>query len=80
MKYDAAVRELKAVELDLECTEEDLQDLQDCEQRYVKAMAEKRRAIETSGTEQSRVFLEKAQDQNFLKSQEQELEEAISSC
>ena len=77
VKYDAAVRELKAVELDLECTEEDLQDLQDCEQRYVKAMAEKRRAIEISGTEQSRVFLEKAQDQNFLKSQEQELEEAI---
>lgn len=77
VKYDAAVRELKAVELDLECTEEDLQDLQDCEQRYVKAMAEKRRAIETSGTEQSRAFLEKEQDLNFLKSQEQELEEAI---
>ena len=77
VKYDAAVRELKAVELDLVCTEEDLQDLQDCEQRYVKAMAEKRRAIETSGTEQSRAFLEKEQDLNFLKSQEQELEEAI---
>lgn len=77
VKYDAAVRELKAVELDLECTEEDLQDLQDCEQRYVKAMAEKRRAIAASGTEQSRAFLEKEQDLNFLKSQEQELEEAI---
>ena len=77
VKYDAAVRELKAVELDLECTEEDLQDLQDCEQRYVQAMAEKRRAIETSGTEQSRVFLEKEQDLNFLKGQERELEEAI---
>ena len=31
VKYDAAVRELKAVELDLECTEEDLLDLRDCE-------------------------------------------------
>lgn len=77
VKYDAAVRELKAVELDLECTEEDLQDLQDCEQRYVRAMAEKRRAIETSGTEQSRIFREKEQDLNFLKGQEGELEEAI---
>lgn len=77
VKYDAAVRELKAVELDLECTEEDLLDLKDCEQRYVKAMAEKRKAIETSGTEQSRVFLEKEQDLNFLKGQERELEEAI---
>ena len=77
VKFDAAVRELKAVELDLECTEEDLQDLQDCEQRFVKAMEEKRRAIRESGTSQSRDFLEKEQDLNFLKSQERELQEAI---
>mgnify|MGYP003295867545 CR=1 FL=1 len=77
VKYDAAVRELKAVELDLEITEEDLQDLQDCEQRFIRAMEEKRSAIEASGTDQSREFLEKEQDLNFLKSQEQELQEAI---
>jgi len=77
VKYDAAVRELKAVELDLECTEEDLQDLQDCEQRYARAMEEKRLAIKVSGTEQSREIVEKEQDLNFLKSQEQELQEAI---
>lgn len=77
VKYDAAVRELKAVELDLEITEEDLQDLQDCEQRYARAMEEKRKAIEVSDTEQSRELLEKEQDLNFLKSQEQELQEAI---
>lgn len=77
VKYDAAVRELKAVELDLECTEEDLQDLADCEIRYVRAMDEKRRAIESSGTAQSRELVEKEQDLNFLKSQERELEEAI---
>ncbi len=77
VKYDAAVRELKAVELDLECTEEDLQDLQDCEQRYARAMDSKRRAIKDSGTEQSREFVEKEQDLNFLKSQERELREAI---
>ncbi len=78
VKFDAAVRELKAVELDLECTEEDLQDLQDCEQRYARAMEEKRLAIKTSGTEQSRNFLEKEQNLNFMKGQERELEEAIS--
>ena len=77
VKFDAAVRELKAVELDLECTEEDLQDLQDCEMRYVRAMEEKRRAIEVSGTTQSRDLMEKEQDLNFMKSQERELEEAI---
>ena len=77
VKYDAAVRELKAVELDLECTEEDLQDLQHCEEKYVRAMEEKRRAIESSGTAQSRELLEKEQDLTFLKSQERELKEAI---
>lgn len=77
VKYDAAVRELKAVELDLECTEEDLQDLQNCEERYALAMEEKRLAIEASGTEQSLVLLQKEQELNFLRSQERELEEAI---
>jgi len=78
VKFDAAVRELKAVELDLECTEEDLQDLADCEQRYVQAMEEKRMAIGASRTPQSRQLREKEQDLVFLKNQEQELEEAIS--
>lgn len=78
VKYDAAVRELKAVELDLECTEEDLQDLQNCESRYARAMEAKRHAIAASGTARSREFVEKEQDLIFLKSQEQELEEAIS--
>ena len=77
VKYDAAVRELKAVELDLECTEEDLMDLQNCEERYIRAIEAKRRAIETSGTPRSREFVEKQQDLNFMKSQERELEEAI---
>ena len=77
VKYDAAVRELKALELDLECTEEDLNDLRDCEQRYARAMEEKRCAIKESGTEQSREFQEKEQKLNFLQGQERELEEAI---
>lgn len=77
VKYDAAVRELKAVEVDLECTEEDLQDLSNCEERYVRAMEEKRMAIESSGTPQSREVVEKAQDLNFMRGQELELEEAI---
>ena len=77
VKYDAAVRELKAVELDLECTEEDLLDLSNCEERFIRAVEAKRRAIEASGTTQSRDLLEKEQNLNFMKSQERELEEAI---
>lgn len=77
VKYDAAVRELKAVEQDLECTVEDLQDLQDCEARYIRVINEKRLAIENAGTAVSRELLEKEQNLAFLESQERELEEAI---
>lgn len=77
IKYDAALRELKAIEQDLECTREDLADLADCEARYAKAMEQKRLAIEQAGTTQSEALLEKEQSLNFLQSQERELEEAI---
>lgn len=77
VKYDAALRELKAVEQDIECTEEDLMDLADCEKRYVQVMEEKRIAIENAGTAVSEELLEKEQNLTFLHAQERELEEAI---
>ncbi len=77
VKYEAAVRELKAVEQDLEATVEDLQDLSDCEKRYVQVMEEKRIAIERSGSDLSEKLLEKEEKLSFYHSQEQELEEAI---
>lgn len=77
VKYDAAMRELKAVEQDLECTMEDLQDLADCEERYARAMDEKRVTIENAGTHLSEELLEKEQSLAFLHAQERELEEAI---
>lgn len=77
VKYDAALRELKAVEQDVESTVEDLQDLANCEARYAQLMEEKRIAIENAGTAQSHELLEKEQDLVFLHGQEQELEEAI---
>ncbi len=77
VKYEAAVRELKAVEQDLECTVEDLQDLSGCEARYVQVMEEKRIAIARSGTSLSEELLEKEEKLTFYISQERELEEAI---
>lgn len=77
MKYDAAARELKAIEQDIECTEEDLRDLADCELRYVQVIEKKRITIEKAGTAVSEELLEKEQNLSFLRSQEQELEEAI---
>ncbi|MBQ2928421.1 MAG: hypothetical protein IJD98_07605 [Oscillospiraceae bacterium] len=79
VKYDAAARELEAIEQDIVCTEEDLADLADCEERYARAIEAKRIAIETAGTHLSRELLEKERDLRFLQSQEQELEEAIAS-
>lgn len=78
VKYDAAVRELKAIEQDLECTEEDLRDLADCELRYVRVIEQKRAAIHSAGTALSRELVEKEQNLSFLRAQELELEEAIS--
>lgn len=77
VKYDAAVRELKAIEQDIECTEEDLRDLADCEERLASVIEEKRQAIETAGTSISEELLEKERTAAYLKNQEQELEEAI---
>lgn len=77
IKYEAAVRELKAVEQDVESTMEDLADLADCEARYVRAMEQKRETIRNAGTELSEELIEKEEDLSFLHSQERELEEAI---
>lgn len=77
VKYEASLRELKALDEDIEMTLEDLQDLADCELRYAQVMEEKRVAIENAGTALSRELVEKEQDITFLRSQERELEEAI---
>ncbi len=77
VKYETSLRELKALEQDLECTEEDLRDLADCELRYVQVIERKRQAIANAGTAVSAQLLEKEQHLSFLRSQEQELEEAI---
>lgn len=77
VKYDAAARELEAIEQDIVCTEEDLADLADCQERYAQAIEAKRLAIENAGTLLSEELLEKERELRFLLSQEQELEEAI---
>lgn len=77
VKYDAAARELEAIQLDIETTEEDLQDLANCETLYAQKMEEKRIAIEAAGSPHADKLLGKERTLNFLNSQERELEEAI---
>ena len=77
VKYDAAVRELKAIQEDIWETEQDLQDLQDCEDRYAAKLEEARQAMSANHTPDGEALLEKEQETAYLKGQEQELEEAI---
>lgn len=77
VKYDAAYRELDAILEDILETEQDLQDLHDCEALYAQRLEEKRLAIEAAGTPNGQILLEKEQQLQFLEGQEQELQEAI---
>lgn len=77
VKYDAARRELDAIEQDIEATKEDLADLADCEKRYADALEAKRQALESTGTAVSEALLEKERELSNLRSQETELDEAI---
>ena len=77
VKYDAARRELEAIQEDILETEEDLRDLKDCETRYAQKLEEKRLAIKSAGTPNADMLLEKEQQLRYLESQELELQEAI---
>lgn len=77
IKYDAARRELDAIQEDILETEQDLQDLQDCEERYNKKLEEIRLALEAEHTPDGEALLKKEQTAAYLHSQEWELKEAI---
>lgn len=76
-KYDACVRELEAINQDIESTEEDLADLAGCEARYAQALEAKRLALESSGTPEAVALLKQEEQLHYLTSQQKELEEAI---
>jgi len=76
-KYDTCIRELEAIEQDIEATEEDLADLADCETRYARAAEAKRQAIEAAGIPEAKTLLQQEAQLSYLAGQERELEEAI---
>ena len=77
VKYDTVIRELEAVREDICETRQDLEDLADCEERYARALEERRHALESAEDPRGTVLLEKEQKAGYLAQQEQELEEAI---
>lgn len=78
VKYDAAVRELSAVEEDIARYESELRALSGCEQRYANLLKEKAVAIKESGTPDSDEMLRLEEQIAYLESQKREIDEAIS--
>lgn len=76
-KYDTCLRELEAIRQDIEATEEDLEDLAGCEQKYAAAMEAKRHAIESAPTQEGETLLNREETLSYLTAQERELLEAI---
>ena len=77
VKYDAAMRELQALQEDIQETSQDLQDLQHCEIRYQEALEKARQAVKESPDPQGGLLLDQEQHLQSLAQQKQELESAI---
>lgn len=78
VKYDAAARELEAVEEDLRRCETELSGLRGCELRYNAVLREKADAIKASAGPDAEAILKLEERHAFLESQRKELREAIS--
>ena len=78
VKYDAAARELSAVEEDLERKEAEYRRLEGCEKRYAQVLGEKGAALKAAGGKTAEAILELEERLAHLRSQQKELDEASS--
>lgn len=78
VKYDAAARELAAVEGDLARYETELASLRSCEQQYESVLKEKAQAVKAAGGAAAEEILHLEERLSFLENQSRELREAIS--
>ena len=78
VKYDAAARELAAVEGDLARYETELASLRSCEQQYESVLKEKAQAVKATGGATAEEILHLEERLSFLENQSRELREAIS--
>lgn len=77
VKYDAAVRELSAVEEDLERGEAELRELEGCEARYEEALDRKAAELKAAGGETANAILDFERRLASIESRKKELREAI---
>ena len=77
IEYDAAVRELAAVEEDLACKDDEYRRLRGCEEQYARALEEKAAALKATGGETAEEILRMEERLAALQHQKKELQEAV---
>lgn len=77
VKYDAATKELQAVEEDLQKNEKELEGLQGCETEYEELLLKKKEAMMNARHWAVEKLFEFEQRITYLNNQERELEEAL---
>ena len=78
VKYDAAARELEAIDGDIQRCESELSGLRGCEREYEETLREKANAVKSEGGARAEEILKLEERHAYLESQKKELREAIS--
>ena len=78
VKYDAAARELEAIDGDIQRCESELSGLRGCEREYEATLREKANAVKSEGGARAEEILKLEERHTYLESQKKELREAIS--
>ena len=78
VKYDAAARELEAIDGDIRRCEAELSGLRGCEGEYEATLQEKANAVKSAGGARAEEILKLEERHAYLESQKKELREAIS--
>lgn len=78
VKYEAAVRELEALDADISRCVQELAEISGCGEQYAQVLAEKTQALKNSGSAAASEVLQLEQQLSRLESREKELNEAIS--
>ena len=78
VKYDAAARELEAIDGDIQRCESELSGLRGCEREYEATLQEKANAVKSAGGARAEEILKLEERHAYLESQKKELREAIS--
>lgn len=77
IKYEAAYKELKALEDDVSNKENELKSLKDCKLRYDVMLADKLHIIKKSGSTDASVVIDLQENIFYIDNQKREIEEAV---